>query len=312
MRSLFIVVALLIACSLASLPKSQTLRFKEVTGNTLGENSVDDIALQDFVVDTENVKNKAITAAKIAPLTINAEQITPNAVTTKALALDVVQLFIKDTQTVPAQSQNLQVTIPEDVRAIWPYENTLRTTSADQNAIVDNPAVATSYRIEGKARGPGTILGWYPTRNGHLLRYQSSRALRGLTCDSLSIANATPNTQDGVDDTHSHGFITTFTCGTTCTTIDCGDPVTADPHCANIRGDQADRCSPYTSVADTTNPQEGVPVYSPTVERLTISPEGLVELWYFGAGTAEFGGDNSVDISVVVLLDDQYGSGLVP
>lgn len=277
--------------------------------------------------------NQAVYQSKLAENAINSEQVAPGAITTSGASVDLVQLVIKQVDTIPSRTQASNVQIPDDITGVQPFE-------AIQNVnqvIVDNPLPASAYRVEGKARGPGIILGWYPSQNGHLLRYQSSRALRGIVCSAIDIANIRRNSGCACTATDSDGD-PTCTCSidisyintdfaseigncADCTVLDCtGDQVNVDdPMCAANSQDQRenpfdnegdhlpDRCNPYTSVEDVNNPQEGVPVYSPSVERVQIDDEGNIEMWFFGRGTVD-GPHGDIIITVVVLLDEQYGA----
>merc|ERR1712232_294562 len=280
----------------------------------------------------------AVWESKLAPLAVDSEKITPGAVTTSGASIDLVELVISQVDTIPSRSMNAQVFIPEDVESIQPYE------AVNQGIVrVDNPNPNLSYRVEGKARGSGVILGWYPSQNGHLLRYQSSRALRGIVCSAIDVANIDRNDDCRCNNEVTQGAdgdLVTVDCDcvidiafndvdfasdiggcSECTVLDCnGDNVMdADPQCVagssdprlnpfDDTGDHLpDRCNPYTSVADVTNPQEGVPVYSPSIERITIDDTGRVEMWFFGRGTVD-GPHDDIEITVVVLLDEQYGA----
>eukprot|EP00012_Vannella_robusta_P009411 CAMPEP_0206196748 /NCGR_PEP_ID=MMETSP0166-20121206/8641_1 /ASSEMBLY_ACC=CAM_ASM_000260 /TAXON_ID=95228 /ORGANISM="Vannella robusta, Strain DIVA3 518/3/11/1/6" /LENGTH=278 /DNA_ID=CAMNT_0053614299 /DNA_START=227 /DNA_END=1063 /DNA_ORIENTATION=- len=278
----------------------------------------------------------------MGPYAINSEQVAPGAITTAGASLDLVTLIIKDEDTIPAQSQASNVQMPEGVQSIQPYE-----AIQDVNTVmVDNPSRDLSYRVEGKARGSGVILGWYPSRNGHLLRYQTSRALRGIVCSAIDVTNidfiytcdcvVDDDDDDGISDTTCDCTVTSdfvdvdfegdFQCGG-CTVIDCDSPnaTEEDPMCTvdaeddtegnrmdpfdDDDGDELpDRCNPYTSVSDVTNPQEGTPVYSPSIESITIDDEGRVEMRFFGRGSIDPTGYEDIEITVVVLLDDQYGA----
>merc|ERR1712063_200060 len=306
-------VSLIFACfvsvSFASIPARSNLRFNEVDANNLASNSVSREDIQDYSVGRHQLVNGGVWNSKMGPYAVNSDQVAPGAI--------------------PAESQDAAVQIPVDRQAIQPYE----AIRDDANVRVDNPSPATSYRVEGKARGSGVILGWYPTQNGHLLRYQSSRALRGIVCSAIDIQTVNRNSGCGCDtDPDANcgcaidiGYIDTdfnsdFICSG-CTVIDCSDPNNndEDPMCNIASVDQRenpfdadgdvlpDRCSPYTSVSDVNNPQEGVPVYSPTVERITIDDTGRVEMWFFGRGTIDTAHED-IHVTVVVLLDDQYGA----
>merc|ERR1712137_1269031 len=329
--------------SFASIPTRSNLRFNQVDATNVAPNAVSVEDIQDYSVGRHQLLGNAVWESKLAPLA-DSEKITPGAVTTSGASIDLVELVISQVDTIPSRSMNAQVFIPEDVESIQPYEAV-----RNQGIVrVDNPNPNLSYRIEGKARGSGVILGWYPSQNAHLLRYQSSRALRGIVCSAIDIqivrrrnecfCAATPSDTNGDDDNLTVGcscsiditYIDTqwdseIDDCTACTVLDCGDPNATqnDPMCSNISTDQRenpfdndsvnqpdylpDRCNPYTSVEDVNNPQEGVPVYSPSVERIQIDENGSVEMWFFGRGTIEVPHDDIV-ITVVVLLDDQYGA----
>merc|ERR1711879_143739 len=298
--------ALIFACfcsvSFASIPARNNLRFNQVDANSLGPNSVSAEDIQSYSVGRGSLLNGAVYQSKMGPYAVNSDQVAPGAITSAGASLDLVKLYIKQAETIPAESQSSVVQIPEDVQAIQPHE----AIADDGVVIVDNPDASLSYRVEGKARGSGVILGWYPSQNGHLLRYQSSRALRGLVCSAIDIEN--------ID------FDNPCTCDTPVTQGGDGDNVVVTCSCTSDSTNQfenpeddegdflPDRCSPYTSVEDVNNPQEGTPVYSPSVERITIDDTGRVEMRFFGAGTIDPAGHAPIEITVVVLLDDQYGA----
>jgi len=351
------------------------LRFNEVTGSNISPNSVSYENLQDWSVGTENLQSHSVTKGKIGNWAINKEQIAPGAVTSSGLAIDIVKLVVSDTFTLVSEDQRYPM--PRGVESILPVENFLF-----GEVFVDNPDSSLSYRVNAKARGPGVILGWYPSKNGHLLRYQAGRALRGLTCVDVGIEyiilthgcscntdlvdffdfDTTGNDADcecfvsytydstvwsysGVDDGGVRQSFAGFgnhqddiggaDLGTNTATTDvvfCGviadqlnlctslagcldaDVFQDDPQCdRRSPGDtypdpnQPDRCSSFTSVEDVNNPQEGVPTYSPSVESITIDEEGIVEMRFFGRGSW-LQAVEDIEISVVVLLDEQYGA----
>jgi len=331
------VIALLCIVSLGSIPSRNNLRYNEVTGLHLASNSVENEDIQDFAVDRQALMNRVVSNAKMGPLAINSEQIAPGAITTSGASLDLVKLFIRDENTIPSEGQNENVQMRPAPESIQPTE------AIDDPTLVmvDNPDRNLAYKVEGKARGSGVILGWYPSQNGHLLRYQSSRALRGLVCSVIDIesieincdcdvdTDGDPGTADGsVCDCTVSGvrnsvpnfltvdFESELSCAS-CTVLDCGDASSANapdiqcltnPPIDDDDGDEIpDNCGSFTSVSDVNNPQEGVPVYAPSVESITIDETGRVEMSFFGRGTI-VGPHPDIEITVVVLLDDQYGA----
>merc|ERR1712137_127080 len=163
-----------ISVSFASIPARSNLRFNEVDANNLASNSVSREDIQDYSVGRHQLVNGGVWNSKMGPYAVNSDQVAPGAITSSGASLDLVTLIIKNDGTIPAESQDAAVR-------------------------VDNPSPATSYRVEGKARGSGVILGWYPTQNGHLLRYQSSRALRGIVCSAIDIQTVNRNSGCGCD-----------------------------------------------------------------------------------------------------------------
>jgi len=330
------VIALLCIVSLGSIPSRNNLRYNEVTGLHLASNSVENEDIQDFAVDRQALMNRVVSNAKMGPLAINSEQIAPGAITTSGASLDLVKLFIRDENTIPSEGQDENVQMRPAPESIQPTE------AIDDPTLVmvDNPDRNLAYKVEGKARGSGVILGWYPSQNGHLLRYQASRALRGIVCSVIDIesieiacscnvdADADPTTDElcecavsGVRDFTSDAdflnvdFESELSCAS-CTVLDCGDASSAnapDIQCLtnppiDDDGDEIpDNCGSFTSVSDVNNPQEGVPVYAPSVESITIDETGRVEMSFFGRGTI-VGPHPDIEITVVVLLDDQYGA----
>jgi len=323
------VIALLCIVSLGSIPSRNNLRYNEVTGLHLASNSVENEDIQDFAVDRQALMNRVVSNAKMGPLAINSEQIAPGAITTSGASLDLVKLFIRDENTIPSEGQNENVQMRPAPESIQPTE------AIDDPTLVmvDNPDRNLAYKVEGKARGSGVILGWYPSQNGHLLRYQSSRALRGLVCSVIDIANIAIACDCDLDenaasdecdctvsgseatDTLDVNFESELTCAS-CTVLDCGDASSAnapDIQCLtnppiDDDGDEIpDNCGSFTSVSDVNNPQEGVPVYAPSVESITIDETGRVEMSFFGRGTI-VGPHPDIEITVVVLLDDQHGA----
>merc|ERR1719262_1024334 len=244
-----------------SIPSRQALRlndedashlyYQEVTANHLAHNSVEREDIQDFSVDTQALLNRMVTNAKMADLSVNSAQVAPGAVTTSGASIDLVELVIKNDDTIPSASQANAVVIP----------------------------------------------GWYPSQNGHLLRYQSSRALRGIVCAAIDVQDI--NRRDEctcnvlVFDDDGFGFFdddtlapfcscdiditfidvnfrsTIADCGG-CTVLDCSSDNADDndPMCNNQSENQRmnpfddddavpgigdhlpDRCNPYTSVED--------------------------------------------------------------
>ena len=321
-------VLALCAAVLGSIPTTEINRFADVGPYQVTQAAVGSEDLAIFSVGNNALQNNAVTSRSLANLAISKpKNLSPDTVTTDSVAFDLVTLTILPFGTVPAQSQDPTVTIQTGAQAIWPWENVLRPNLGD-SAVVDAPAIGTSYRVENKARGPGKIIGWYPNRNGHLLRYQSSRSLRAITCQDLTeeiITNEDIHDTDDDDFTsdiwsHFHRFNNalvqppTFAngvCQGSCVTLDCSAFDTAhvtdlDFNC--ILSTLPQTCGYTTSVEDVNNPQEGVPVYSPSVERITINSEGLVEMWYFGSGSVQPGADVRIEVTVVVLLDQMYGA----
>ena len=371
-------ISCLVLLASASLPSRKSLRFNEVTGSNLSPNSVSSDNIQDWSVSNSMLQSHTVTSGKIANWAINKDHIAPGAVTTSGLAIDVIKLIIDDHHTIFSEDQRYPA--PTGVEAILPVENFYF-----GNTIVDNPERSLAYRVSSKAKGPGTIIGWYPSKNGHLLRYQAARSLRGLSCMDVAIRNlefdydcqcsATDNDNDVIDidgteaipcgcsvtSTYLNtqwaysnanayrtytggdgagndydGFITPglfqgwdcYDNNNFCTSLaGCfGDfqlsDVDAfdvnpffDPQCerrdptdAQPDSRQPDRCSSFTSVEDVNNPQEGIPSYSPSVESITIDEEGTVEMRFFGRGSWLAQAVGEIEISVVVLLDEQYGA----
>jgi len=68
-----------------------------------------------------------------------------------------------------------------------------------------------------------------------------------------------------------------------------------------------DRCGSFTSVEDISNPQEGISIYAPSVESIQIDNLGKVTMNFFGRGSA-LSAVGDIEISVVVLLKEQYGA----
>lgn len=331
-----VVFASLSLISLASIPARSNLRYREVDGNSLSPNSVSVEDIQEYSAARHNFLNRNVWQSDLGENAINSEQSAPGSVTTTGGSIDLVQLLIKDTNTIPSRTQASVVRIPTGVQSVQPHE-----AIADANVvIVDNPDVSTAYVVEGKARGPGVILGWYPSMNGHLLRYQASRGLRGIVCSAIDIANIRRNSEcfcsvtDAVEgDTEACScsidisyintdFVSEISDCSACTVLDCGDAIARqqdDPMCERNSPDQRenpfdnegdhlpDRCNPYTSVEDVNNPQEGVPVYSPSVERIEIDNQGNIEMRFFGRGLVEEPHED-IMVTVVVLLDEQYGA----
>jgi len=168
--------------SFGSLPSRQSLRFYEANAENLAGNAVGGINLLDFSVSSENLLAESVTASKLGKWIVNNEQIAPGAVTSDALSFDIVTLVIKDQNTIVSPGQAYP--LPNGVESILPVENVYF-----QQTIVDSPNVEYAYKVSTFARGPGTIVAWYPSKNAHLLRYQSARALHGIVCIDAQILN---------------------------------------------------------------------------------------------------------------------------
>jgi len=308
----------LVAVVFCSLPSKKTLRYKQVTGVYLGDNSVNAEAVQEFSIQTEALVNGAVTNSKLAPLSVTATEITPGSVTSDGLAVDLVRVII-GYNLIPATTQNNSVNaLPFDSTALKP-PSLLNSGQISTPANSDNPDSSLTYHAQGIARGPGIILGWYPSKNGHLLRYQTARALRGLTCADVEVG-VTDTT--GITYTSSHdATLCTQTTGNVvndCTSLSgCIAPnatgVLLDPFCQNyVQGEtqdnSPDRCGSFTNTQDVTNPQEGVPVYSSSVERVTIDDDGVVEIWFYGRGSQIRGYAGDIEVTVVVLLNESVGA----
>jgi hypothetical protein len=332
-----------------SIPRRSSLRFQEVTEAQVADNSIGNSKLKVDSVGNTNLQPKAITADKINDASIYQRHFTPNSVTSGAAAIELVHVYFRPRDNAAVANSNGQtVGIPDLQESVLPYENAPSVNPAIQGITVDpeidDPARATAYRVQGKARGPGTILGWYPALNGHLLRYQSSRALRAITCADTLLHDLHPTlgcvcTDDFIFNDcgcyaywirlNSVDWDRDLNCYTTCTTPAdiCGvySQVASanypDPQCLAHQYDevidtdggrdpyQPDECFTYTSVEDVNNPQEGTPIYSPSVESISIDDTGVVEIAFFGRGTSGINAvDPPIDIIVVVLLEEQYGA----
>jgi len=352
MRSATLVVFVLGCFLLASLvqcsiPRRSSLRFQEVTEAQVADNSIGNSKLKVDAVGNTNLQPKAITADKINDASIYQRHFSPNSVTSGAAAIELVHVYFRpqDNPAV-ANSNGNTINIPDLQESILPFENAPSVNPSIQgittSPIVDNPARATAYRVQGKARGPGTILGWYPAMNGHLLRYQSSRAIRALTCANTLLYDLYPFLGCGCSETlygdcgcyaywgglYGIEWVRDLNCYYTCTTPAdiCGtysqlvSPNYPDPQCLAHQFDdigehgfrdpnEPDECHTYTSVEDVDNPQEGTPVYSPSVESISIDETGVVEIAFFGRGISHINAaDPPIDIIVVVMLNEQYGA----
>jgi len=320
-----------------SIPRRTSLRFQEVTEDIVSDNSIGTSKLKVGAVGNDNIKTKAISADKIDDSSIYQRHFTPNSVTAGAAAIELVHVYFRevDNAAVP-NNQGATYNIPDLQESILPYENA-PTVNGNINAnptVGENPSRLTAYRVQGKARGPGTILGWYPALNGHLLRYQSSRALRSITCANVELVDLVPELGCGCSfDGDANGdcgcdsywigldsvhWSRDLSCTASCTTPQdiCGQysqvstPVYSDPQCTNYQYDnderdkfEPDACFAFTSVEDVNNPQEGTPVYSPSVESISIDNTGVVEIAFFGRGTPAINQPTpDIDIIVVVLL----------
>jgi len=309
----------LVAVVFCSLPSKKTLRYKQVTGVYLGDNSVNAEAVQEFSIYTEALENGAVTNSKLAPLSVTATEITPGSVTSDGLAVDLVRITI-GFNLIPAGTQNPLVDpLPSDSTALKPPV-VLNAATITTPANSDNPSSALTYHAQGIARGPGIILGWYPSQNGHLLRYQTARALQGLTCADVQV-NAGDTNGITYTASHDHNACTTLTDCTSlsgCTLINgTAGSFQNDPYCESytqqlVDDNSPDRCGEFTNTQDVTNPQEGVPVYSSSVERVTIDDDGVVEIWFYGRGSQVRGYAGDIEVTVVVLLNESVGASPPP
>jgi len=192
--------------------------------------------------------------------------LTPGAVTSTGLSYDLVKIIIKNYGTHLAQDEN-GVYYSQHVK--YNGEDNLPMTVTQRLFGQDNPPINQAYVVEGKAKGPGVIIGWYPTKNGHFLRYKSGTA--------LDIEQAKVD-----DDEFNY------------------DPNLGPPHDGPINSDSG-------------NALFTVPTYSPTVESIWITDDGTVRMRFFGRGyedpTIDIWDPNPiVEVTVVVLLDHQYGA----
>lgn len=292
-----IVALLLVASVFAALPSKATLRFGEVDEQHLAANSISAAKLQQYSVGNEAIQQGAVTNSKLASFSVDDRVLGYNAVTARSTAVDLVRVYFGE--------------------PTGPFTVKPRTTvNGDINQHI--PAYSDAYRAEARAKGPGVILGWYPNQNGHLLRYQADRALRTLQCsDSVWVYDSAPiGCSTNCDDVF---FFDNIFCNTGCSILqfnfhwEGNIPCNSDPFCrANPppNPNRPDRCGSFTSVGDISDPQEGIPIYSPSVERITIDDTGLVAVYFFGQGspyTAVGTRQPEIDITVVVLLNNQVG-----
>lgn len=197
----FVAVALalcLVHVASASMPVlsgKSSLRFGEISSENIADNSISTSKLQAYAVGAQQLAGGAVDSNKIASEAIYAPHFSPNSVTSRSLAVDTVIIHI-DGQDPVESTQMGGATIPVGPNSVQPFEGALGGTAVQ----IDLPNTGNGYVVEGKARGPGVILGWYPARNGHLLRYQHARSLRGLVCADVGIEDMDNN----------------FNCGCTC------------------------------------------------------------------------------------------------
>lgn len=184
----FVAVALalcLVHVASASMPVlsgKSSLRFGEISSENIADNSISTSKLQAYAVGAQQLAGGAVDSNKIASEAIYAPHFSPNSVTSRSLAVDTVIIHI-DGQDPVESTQMGGATIPVGPNSVQPFEGVAGGTAVQ----IDLPNTNNGYVVEGKARGPGVILGWYPARNGHLLRYQHARSLRGLVCADVGI-----------------------------------------------------------------------------------------------------------------------------
>jgi hypothetical protein len=199
MASLVVVVLALALAVSASIPNKSSLRLSEVTEEKLAPHSISNSKLQRLAVGTTNVQDDAITSSKIARYAINERHIAPNTITARQVAVDEVVILLRsndpfvaaETATSDAQDFTPNPVVPNtnaDITKVTLTARTLLKPKDQRNTgQVENHYVGPNgfYTAMGKASGPGIILGWYPSLNGHLLRYQADRALRDISCNAV-------------------------------------------------------------------------------------------------------------------------------
>jgi len=201
-RSTLTIVALallvLVAAVFASLPSKSTLRISEVTEEKLAPHSISNSKIQRHAIGTTNVQDAAITGDKIAQFAVNERHIAPNSVTAKSLAVEEITILLRadDYMVDAAQFVDRNPADPGQTNAqgwaasiipIHPSRTLLKPADMREVGTVENHYVSPRgfYYAYGRASGPGIILGWYPSLNGHLLRYQADRALRDISCNAV-------------------------------------------------------------------------------------------------------------------------------
>jgi len=191
-----LLVALLAATAYCSIPTKTVLRFAEVTEDKLAPHSISSSKLQRYSVATQHLQTGAVTSDKIGAYSVNERHIAPSSITAKSLAVEEITIllraddyFIDDAQypNPPPPETNAQGFGPASGKPVHPARTLLKPQDMRQNGNVENHYVTPNgfYYAKGHASGPGIILGWYPSLNGHLLRYQADRALRDLSCNAV-------------------------------------------------------------------------------------------------------------------------------
>jgi len=161
MRFIFAILAVLVLVA-PSLQLGGTSFGEFIRGEQIQDNSIGNAKLQSNSVSTSNLQDGSVSAEKIATNSVDDTHLRAGAVTARGLSVQSVLIYIPPAQnTTTVQPINQIPAIP-----------------------ANNPTIP--YIAAGKARGPGVILGWYPNKNGHLLRYQTDRALRQIDCTTCT------------------------------------------------------------------------------------------------------------------------------
>lgn len=180
----------------ASIPTKSVLRISEITEDKLAPKSISSSKIQRHAVGTGHVQDAAITSDKIGRYAVNERHISPNSITAKSLAVEEITILLRANDYFLDENQ-YQFPLPKqpDIESfvftpttpIHPARTLLKPQDQRLTGIVENHYVSPNgfYYARGRASGPGIILGWYPSLNGHLLRYQADRALRDISCNAV-------------------------------------------------------------------------------------------------------------------------------
>lgn len=177
-----LVVALVALVAEASVPTKSRLRVASVGEDDIAANSISNAKLQPNSVGTANIQAGAVDGSKIARHAVDERHFVPGSITTKSAAIETVTILLRAENVFSDNgAMGGGAGVSPTNRILLKPRGVANTSTVEHHHVRPDGF----YKAYGRSSGPGVILGWYPSLNGHLLRYQADRALRTLSCSNV-------------------------------------------------------------------------------------------------------------------------------